>query len=114
VTQRCGNCEKIFKDKEIEVVLADIEDFFSRVDPGGIVPYGECPECGSFVYPVKQLFKLEINVGNDAMQTNLHLAAALIRTAKQLEEGKMVGAIMDENGNHVGDYDYAEGYHGIL
>ncbi len=33
--------------------LAPVHDYWSRVDPGGVVPIGQCPntECGALCYP---------------------------------------------------------------
>ena len=33
-------------------VFPDIPDLLSRIGPGGMVPSGECPDCGALVYPV--------------------------------------------------------------
>ena len=46
---RCDNCGKIWKVDELE----DIENLDNRVDPGSIVPSGQCPECGALCYPVE-------------------------------------------------------------
>lgn len=48
---KCDNCEKIFKPEEIMFKLCEIPNLIERIRPGGIVPYDECPECDSFVYP---------------------------------------------------------------
>ncbi|MBT3381180.1 MAG: hypothetical protein HN742_11200 [Lentisphaerae bacterium] len=48
----CDNCGKTFGNEgELEHRLPDIPGLGSRLDPGGIVPGGTCPECGSLVYP---------------------------------------------------------------
>jgi hypothetical protein len=31
--------------------LKEITDFWSRVDPGGVMPIGQCPICGALCYP---------------------------------------------------------------
>lgn len=38
----CANCEWTGDCTEVEA----IEDFWDRVSPGEIMPYGQCPECG--------------------------------------------------------------------
>ena len=48
-THVCDNCQKTWEDEE----LAEIHDPVERIDPGGVVPSGECPECGALCYPVK-------------------------------------------------------------
>ena len=45
---RCDNCgwegEPLFG-------LEEIVDLVERIDPGGVVPSGECPECDALCYP---------------------------------------------------------------
>jgi len=49
----CDNCSKQFvSTDELERVFPDIPDLAQRLDPGGIVPAGECTDCGTLVYPV--------------------------------------------------------------
>lgn len=48
---KCDNCECT---GEPEIELADIPDLFQRIEPGGVVPSGECPECGALCYPVEE------------------------------------------------------------
>ena len=43
----CDGCGMTWSFAE----LVGIEDFFLRVSAGGIVPSGECPECGALCYP---------------------------------------------------------------
>jgi hypothetical protein len=50
-------------------------------------------------------FKLEIELGNDDMQTSDHIAEALRNVADQLDRGAPGGRIVDENGNTVGRYE---------
>lgn len=44
---KCDNCGWTGADSG----MANIKDFFQRVEPGGIVPSGECPDCGALCYP---------------------------------------------------------------
>jgi hypothetical protein len=43
----CDNCEAEWADADLE----PIADLSSRIDPGGTVPSGQCPGCGSLCYP---------------------------------------------------------------
>lgn len=43
----CDGCGKISSAENLE----DIEDLGQRVEAGGTVPSGECPECGALCYP---------------------------------------------------------------
>ncbi len=52
-------------------------------------------------------FKLEIDLGNDAMQSVHDVAQALARlAAKMRESGARNGTIRDENGNIVGAFSF--------
>lgn len=44
---RCDNCQKVWTADE----LKDFCDIMQRLDPGGTVPSGECPDCNCFCYP---------------------------------------------------------------
>src|SRR5438105_3047739 len=44
---QCDNCGGQWEDSD----LHEIRDFFQRVVGGGVVPSGECPECGCLCYP---------------------------------------------------------------
>ncbi|MEB3022938.1 MULTISPECIES: hypothetical protein [Mycolicibacter] len=46
----CGNCALILGDEE---QMNEIRDLEQRIDPGGVVPAGECPECGALMYVVE-------------------------------------------------------------
>ena len=47
----CDNCHKEWK----RTMLCEVKDYFQRVEPGGVVPSGECPACGALCYP-KEIF----------------------------------------------------------
>jgi DNA-directed RNA polymerase subunit RPC12/RpoP len=52
MNMKCGNCGKVFSsESELACVVADIPNLFERIEPGGEVPNGECPDCGALVYP---------------------------------------------------------------
>ena len=46
----CDNCGKRFDESCLSHVYPDIPDLLQRIEPGGVVPHGECSECGAFVY----------------------------------------------------------------
>ncbi|QPC87114.1 hypothetical protein GA830_10445 [Mesorhizobium sp. NBSH29] len=60
---RCADCGRVthFSD------LAAIKDMEQRIDPGEIVPAGECPECGALAY-------VDDTGPNYMMLSALHLA----------------------------------------
>lgn len=43
---KCSNCGT----KQTEGGLDSYRDFWSRVQPGEIIPAGDCPTCGAFAY----------------------------------------------------------------
>lgn len=43
----CANCGAVWTAAQ----LAPYHDFWSRVQPGEIIPQGDCPGCGAFCYP---------------------------------------------------------------
>jgi hypothetical protein len=45
----CDNCGGEFWNKR----LHEIDDLAQRLDPGGVVPSGQCPACGALCYPRK-------------------------------------------------------------
>jgi hypothetical protein len=48
---RCDNCGRTYADEsELACVYPAIPDLLARIEPGGTVPYGECPNCGCLVY----------------------------------------------------------------
>jgi hypothetical protein len=51
----CDNCgELVFIDGAFNR-LAEINNLFHRIEPGGMVPSCECPKCGSLAYPAREM-----------------------------------------------------------
>lgn len=50
-------------------------------------------------------FTLEIEMGNDAMQTTEDIIDALKQVIKKMESGRDGGFIQDVNGNNVGTFE---------
>ncbi len=46
----CANCGEDYPAS----ALNTIQDYFERVEPGGLVPSGECPNCGALCYPLSE------------------------------------------------------------
>ena len=48
-TIRCGNCGMVWTEEELDPV----HDYWGRVQPGGVVPLGQCPcfDCKELCYP---------------------------------------------------------------
>lgn len=46
---RCDNCGKLHSEEMLE----DVQKLSMRVAPGGMMPSGQCTECGALCYPVE-------------------------------------------------------------
>jgi predicted RNA-binding Zn-ribbon protein involved in translation (DUF1610 family) len=46
----CDNCGWEGIDEAMANRFPDIPGLEQRLDPGGVVPSGECPECGALCY----------------------------------------------------------------
>lgn len=51
---KCDNCNKQFLIEELKKQWPEIPHLVERLDPGGVVPHGECPDCGALVYEHKE------------------------------------------------------------
>ena len=47
----CQNCGEKFRDDQLEEIGSG--GFWERVQPGDIVPSGECPNCGALCHPLE-------------------------------------------------------------
>lgn len=47
---RCDGCGAVIPNGLLTLPIPRLEQ---RIDPGGVVPSGECPDCGSLCYPAK-------------------------------------------------------------
>lgn len=47
---KCDNCGKVWKDYQLD----PSKHLHERMDEGGPMPSGDCPECGAFCYPVEE------------------------------------------------------------
>lgn len=45
---RCDNCGKVHSD----ITLVEAKDLSMRTEPGGVIPSGECSDCGALCYPI--------------------------------------------------------------
>jgi hypothetical protein len=49
-TCTCDNCGNVCDESHL-IHIADLENLGIRLDPGSVVPAGECRECGALAYP---------------------------------------------------------------
>jgi hypothetical protein len=64
---KCDNCSKEWG--ELKDGLQNIPDLLNRIEPGGIVPSGVCPDCGALCYPVKEPVKIVVTVDGGVVQS---------------------------------------------
>lgn len=50
MTCECGNCDWTGPEEKLGCEFDNIPDLWQRIEPGGTVPAGECPECGALAY----------------------------------------------------------------
>jgi hypothetical protein len=48
----CDNCQWEGDEEQLGRTLVEVHHLGERLDPGSIVPAGECPECSCFAYLV--------------------------------------------------------------
>lgn len=65
---QCENCETVFDEDDILYKLEDITNLALRIEPGDVVPYGECPECDSLVYLLEN-YATELDLQDAARDT---------------------------------------------
>jgi len=51
----CDNCGLMIYLGDQTFRYAEIRDLFNRIEPGGMVPSCECPECGRLAYPATKM-----------------------------------------------------------
>jgi hypothetical protein len=50
---QCDNYSRVYLVEDLAPQFPDIEELGERLDPGWMVPSGECPECYALCYPVE-------------------------------------------------------------
>lgn len=106
----CNNCGAKW-DKENVIYVFDLQQ---RVDPGGIMPIGECPDCGALCYPAKKRsptkkIYLGIITGEYgsvifAHQTKKGLTNAIYKFVKKWWEEDKMGALPKKKQEAVDRY----------
>lgn len=63
-THRCDNCNLEYTGERMQ----PIENLLQRIEPGGVVPSGECPDCGALCYPIVEAAKKRSKGAEDFMR----------------------------------------------
>ena len=53
---QCRNCDWTGTEDQLGRQLGEIHHLIEKIEPGEIVPYGECPECQCLCFAVSDLF----------------------------------------------------------
>ena len=80
---RCDNCgQRYEREEQLQVVWPDIPGLTERLDVGGPVPAGECPECGALVYletkPIRLLVLLDGGLVRDVLADKQGVEVAVL------------------------------------
>ena len=79
----CDNCGRTYaNESELACVFPDIPDLLARMEPGGTVPHGECPNCGCLVYDAPDCeyqVNWSVNVGAGSFREAAALALEMQR-----------------------------------
>ncbi len=99
----CANCGFRAPNDELD----QIHDFWSRVNPGEIMPHGQCPECGAFCYPFEEpkpttSHPTLVKIYSVSSDTEFGMSAQLFAT--QAEQHKWMDDLIRKN---AGDDDGA-------
>jgi len=65
---QCDNCETVFDEDDILYKLEKITNLALRIEPGDVVPYGECPECDGLIYLLEN-YATELDLQDAARDT---------------------------------------------
>ena len=90
----CDNCgQRYDHEDQLKHVFPDIPGLLERLEPGGVVPAGECPACGALAYPERPQVRVAIlldtsaSMGRDGMMEAARAAAENVRAEAGHEAG---------------------------
>jgi DNA-directed RNA polymerase subunit RPC12/RpoP len=97
----CDNCGKRYeREEELRFVFPAIPGLAERLDPGGIVPAGECPECGALVYledqPVRVLVLLSGGLVRDVLADKPGVEVAVLDQDIDGADGNQIVEVVGE------------------
>ena len=65
---QCDNCGKRYRACDLNHAFPEIRDLLARLDVGGVVPAGECPECGALVCPDRESIRILVLLDGGLVQ----------------------------------------------
>jgi hypothetical protein len=113
----CGDCGWTGLACELDLSLERIPDLPVRLDPGGEVPAGTCPECNALAYLVRRDERTEeereeeerIPIGTFVQTTCDAGSANWTRRARQARQWGVYGVVVQEHDSHGLCYDVWHG-----
>ena len=104
---RCDNCWALFRNTgSLASVFPEIPDLLSRIEPGGVVPAGECPDCGALVYrvdaPVRVAILLEGGLVKGVLADRCGVRAAVLDLDVEGTEESEIITVDDGDGGMTG------------
>jgi hypothetical protein len=97
---KCDNCRRIFeRENQLRHVFPNIPGLLERMEPGGVVPAGECLYCHALVYPVNPVRVLVVLKGGSVQEVLADKEGAEVVVLDQDIEGASEDAIVDITGD---------------
>ena len=103
----CANCHWV---GEPSTAFPDIPDLIQRIEPGGEVPSGECPECGALCYVVPKKHRSRKKAPEETLnQPHLWQTVSPFATRSA---ARLTAAVLDELLEHLLDIQMTREYGG--
>lgn len=96
---QCANCSKRYDVDDLE----EYSDFWSRVEVGGEIPAGDCPECGAFAYlirPPARRARVVVTVRGGVVQDVQHPRGVLV-VVKDFDDCGVCGGVKCDGGHRA-------------
>ncbi len=98
---RCDNCDWTGDEEVMGRTLLEVHQLAERLNPGSIVPHGECPECGAFCYATTTRYTVLLRypdyLSDCGTETYLaHVEAKDVGSAQRLAQAIASGSEEDD------------------
>ena len=97
---RCDNCGGRFLVHQI-IPLEEVRDLADRLDPGSVVPAGECRECGALCYFKDKPLPLEVLLEAYAALNTAPRFQVPSKGTDSYQIAKRLGELLGREGNHT-------------
>lgn len=95
---RCDCCDWFGPMQDLRAQLEEVEYPLERLEPGSIVPAGECPECGAFAYIDDGEQRLrDASMGLlCSLQSCAEMLEEMLRTAASNDQADAIGLVLSD------------------